>query len=394
MLNPESKSLMLSIESDLQQDEQARHANTVETLVDLLVQGPGAVSPYCLIEVRRDHLIEDTMNLLINSPLNFKKELKVKFLGEEGADSGGVRKEFFQLIIRELFDPSYSMFNYNDEARTYWFNSDTFEPRIKFELIGLVIGLALYNSVILDIHFPKVVYKKLMGLKVDFEDLVDFSPSIAQSLDFILKYTEPDLQDMLTCTFSVEVDSYGAKRTVELVPGGSSIYVTQENKQEYVDKYMYWPFDSSIESLFSAFKKGFYKLYSGEMTTNCDPEELQLLICGSPVLDFKDLEHVTTYDGGYTKDSPPVVNFWSIIHELTTEQQKRFLFFATGSDRAPVGGLGSMTFHILKNGEDGEQLPSSHTCFNYLLLPPYASKEKMKRKLLVALNNAEGFGLL
>lgn len=394
MLNPESKSLMLSIENDLQQDEQVRHISQSQTFLNLLMQGPAAVSPYCMIEVRRTNLIEDTLNVLLKPGMNFKKELKVRFIGEEGEDSGGVRKEFFQLIIRQIFDPAYSMFNYNEETRTYWFNADTFEPRIKFELIGFVIGLALYNSVILDIHFPRVVYKKLLGLKPDFDDLIDFSPSIAQSLDFILKYNEPDLQDILNCTFSVEVESYGATKTIELIPNGSSIYVNQDNKKEYVTKYLEWLFDSSISPLFESFKKGFYKQYNGEMTTNCDPEELQLLICGSPVLDFRDLQRVASYDGGYTKDTPTIINFWSVLHELTTEQQKRFLFFATGSDRAPVGGLGNMSFFILKNGEDGEQLPSAHTCFNYLLLPPYKSKEKLKEKLLLALDNAEGFGLL
>lgn len=38
-------------------------------------------------------------------------------------------------------------------------------------------------------------------------------------------------------------------------------------------------------------------------------------------------------------------------------------------------------------------LPTSHTCFNHFLLPEYSSKEKLKEKLDIALNNAEGFGL-
>lgn len=86
-------------------------------------------------------------------------------------------------------------------------------------------------------------------------------------------------------------------------------------------------------------------------------------------------------------------NFWEIIHELDIEHKKKFLFFSTGSDRAPVGGLGTMHFTIMKNGEDNEQLPSAHTCFNHLLLPPYKSKEKLKEKLMIAINNSEGFGL-
>jgi len=36
-----------------------------------------------------------------------KKQLRVQFIGEEGIDEGGVQKEFFQLCIKELFDPMY-----------------------------------------------------------------------------------------------------------------------------------------------------------------------------------------------------------------------------------------------------------------------------------------------
>jgi hypothetical protein len=40
-----------------------------------------------------------------------------------------------------------------------------------------------------------------------------------------------------------------------------------------------------------------------------------------------------------------------------------------------------------------EHLPTSHTCFNSLLLPEYSSKEKLRAKLLTAIENAQGFGL-
>jgi len=48
----------------------------------------------------------------------------------------------------------------------------------------------------------------------------------------------------------------------------------------------------------------------------------------------------------------------------------------------------------MKNGEDSDQLPTAHTCFNHLLLPPYKEKQKMKEKLLIAISNSEGFGLM
>ena len=168
MLDPESKFLMLSIESDMQKDDELQQSARPTNILDLIL-GTHNISPYCIIEVRRSNLIEDALNVLAQKDMNFNKELKVRFVGEQGEDAGGVKKEFFQLIIRELFDPAYSMFIYNSETRTYWFNSNTLEMRIKFELVGFIIGLAMYNMVNLDVHFPRVIYKKLLNLTPSFE---------------------------------------------------------------------------------------------------------------------------------------------------------------------------------------------------------------------------------
>jgi len=65
------------------------------------------------------------------------------------------------------------MFTYDEETKNFWFNSTSFENDSQFTLIGIVLGLAIYNSVILDIHFPMVVYRKLMGKLGTFEDLKD-----------------------------------------------------------------------------------------------------------------------------------------------------------------------------------------------------------------------------
>ena len=48
--------------------------------------------------------------------------------------------------------------------------------------------------------------------------------------------------------------------------------------------------------------------------------------------------------------------------------------FLTGSDWAPIRGLGDIKMTITKHG-DGNLLPASHTCFNHLLLPEYKDYE-------------------
>nr|CAH8850177.1 unnamed protein product [Trichobilharzia regenti] len=122
------------------------------------------------------------------------------------------------------------------------------------------------------------------------------------------------------------------------------------------------------------------------------PDELELLIRGSPVYDFKELERVTMYEE-YTADSPVIKNFWSVVHSMTEGQQKQLLQFSTGSDRVPVGGMSKMKFTIARQGADTNRLPSAHTCFNILLLPEYQSLEKLKQSLLLAITHCKGFGM-
>jgi ubiquitin-protein ligase E3 A len=72
------------------------------------------------------------------------------------------------------------------------------------------------------------------------------------------------------------------------------------------------------------------------------PEELELIICGTQMLDFVELEKSSKYEDGYDKDSITIRHLWEVIHSLTDEEKKKFLFFLTGCDRAPINGLGNI----------------------------------------------------
>lgn len=118
------------------------------------------------------------------------------------------------------------------------------------------------------------------------------------------------------------------------------------------------------------------------------------MICGSPTLDFKALQAKTEYEGGFTASSKIIKWFWEIVHAYEDKDKKRLLFFATGSDRVPIGGLSKLSFTISKNGPDSMRLPTSHTCYNTLMLCTYSTKERLEERLLTAIGNAEGFGLM
>lgn len=67
------------------------------------------------------------------------------------------------------------MFVADEKNQLTWFSSESTDF-LEFELIGKILGLAIYNGIILDVHFPLVVYKKLMGVKPTLKDLEEMHP--------------------------------------------------------------------------------------------------------------------------------------------------------------------------------------------------------------------------
>lgn len=113
------------------------------------------------------------------------------------------------------------------------------------------------------------------------------------------------------------------------------MHVSNDNRLEFVNLYVEYILEKSISKQFSSFSKGFHRACGGEALKLFRPFELELLICGIAELDFEALESTTRYEDGYTKDSNICIQFWEIVHqELTMEEKRKLLEFTTGSDRS------------------------------------------------------------
>ncbi|MCL7548337.1 hypothetical protein, partial [Staphylococcus aureus] len=92
-----------------------------------------------------------------------KKGLRVQFAGEEGIDAGGLRKEWFLVLVRDIFDPNHGMFVYDEDSHMCYFNPHSFETSDQYYLVGALLGLAIYNSTILDVALPSFAFRKLLA---------------------------------------------------------------------------------------------------------------------------------------------------------------------------------------------------------------------------------------
>ncbi len=354
-------------------------------------------SPYFVLEVDRENILEDTVRALHRAePAEFRKPLRVKFKGEEGLDGGGVKKEFFQLLSAQLFSPEHGLFEAYEDSGHSWFRTRNLDNAPKdFSIAGALIGLAIYNSTLLDVSFPLSFWRILlrkMPAQPGLDELAELDPAYARNLRTMLEYQEDDFEDVFCATFSLT--RRGDKKTVELKPGGDAIVVTRQNVQEYVQLLCSYLLMDSIKDFAKPLVSGFNLVIAHDLAslTLFQPSELELTAVGNEELDFNDLEYITTYEGGYSPSHKTIVRFWNVAKALSKEQKAQFMSFATGSPRAPVGGLKTTKFKIQRAGPDSERLVSSSTCFNTLLLPDYASEEKLRKKLIQSIAHNVGFG--
>ncbi|KAL9107981.1 MAG: hypothetical protein Q9227_007196 [Pyrenula ochraceoflavens] len=327
-------------------------------------------------------------------------KLSIRFHGEEGVDAGGVTREWFQVLSRGMFNPNYALFIPVASDRT------TFHPnRLSgvndehlrfFSFIGRIIGKALYEGRVLDCHFSRAVYKRILGKTVSIKDMETLDLDYYKSLLWML---ENDITDIITENFSVETSDFGEKQVVDLIENGRHIPVTEENKQEYVQRVVEYRLIDSVKEQLENFLKGFFDIIPAEVISIFNEQELELLISGLPDIDIDDWKANTEYHT-YNASSPQIQWFWRAVRSFDKEEQAKLLQFVTGTSKVPLNGFkelegmnGFSKFNIHKDYGNKDRLPSSHTCFNQLDLPEYDNYETLRQRLYMAMTTgSEYFG--
>ncbi|XP_060560176.1 E3 ubiquitin-protein ligase NEDD4-like isoform X2 [Ruditapes philippinarum] len=352
------------------------------------------------IKITRSNIFEDSFRIVMGIKRSdlLKTRLWIEFDGEVGLDYGGLAREWFFLLSKEMFNPYYGLFEYSaTDNYTLQINplSGIFneDHLTYFQFVGRVAGMAVYHGKLLDAFFIRPFYKMMLGKRITLDDMESVDSEYYNSMCYI-RDNDPECLDLY---FSIEEDYFGEITERELKPNGKDILVTDANKMEYLDLIVKWRFVSRVETQMRQFMKGFNELVSSSMLAIFDENELELLMCGLQDIDVNDWKNNSAYKGEYNPNHPVIIFFWKAIYSFNNETRARLLQFVTGTSRVPMNGFkelhgsnGPQLFTIEKWGNI-TLLPRAHTCFNRIDLPPYESYSELRKKLLIAIENAQGF---
>uniref|UniRef100_A0A2K6LSE8 HECT-type E3 ubiquitin transferase n=1 Tax=Rhinopithecus bieti TaxID=61621 RepID=A0A2K6LSE8_RHIBE len=337
-------------------------------LQNVAITGPNDIPNKFEMKLRRATVLEDSYRRIMGvKRADFlKARLWIEFDGEKGLDYGGVAREWFFLISKEMFNPYYGLFEYSaTDNYTLQINPNSGlcnEDHLSyFKFIGRVAGMAVYHGKLLDGFFIRPFYKMMLHKPIT-------------------------LHDMESVTHQHELKN-----------GGSEIVVTNKNKKEYIYLVIQWRFVNRIQKQMAAFKEGFFELIPQDLIKIFDENELELLMCGLGDVDVNDWREHTKYKNGYSANHQVIQWFWKAVLMMDSEKRIRLLQFVTGTSRVPMNGFaelygsnGPQSFTVEQWGTP-EKLPRAHTCFNRLDLPPYESFEELWDKLQMAIENTQGF---
>ncbi|XP_018060209.1 PREDICTED: E3 ubiquitin-protein ligase NEDD4 isoform X3 [Atta colombica] len=352
------------------------------------------------IKVGRNNILEDSYRIIssVNRVDILKTKLWVEFEGEVGLDYGGLAREWFFLLSKEMFNPYYGLFEYSaTDNYTLQINPCSGvcneEHLNYFKFIGRIAGMAVYHGKLLDAFFIRPFYKMMLGKPIDLKDMESVDSEYYNSLLWIKENDPSELE----LTFSLDEESFGHTSQRDLKPDGANIPLTDENKDEYISLVIQWRFVSRVQEQMNAFLEGFNALIPPTLVKIFDEHELELLMCGIQHIDVKDWKQNTLYKGDYHANHIVVQWFWRVVLSFSNEMRSRLLQFVTGTSRVPMNGFkelygsnGPQLFTIERWGTP-ENYPRAHTCFNRIDLPPYKSYQQLRDKLVKAIEGSQGF---
>lgn len=224
-----------------------------------------------------------------------------------------------------------------------------------YRFVGRLMGKAMLDEQMIGCYFNIPIWKHILGHPINFEDLALVDETLYQTLTWMLTHDKVEELDVYFAIDEViqeeEEEEVGTTQSIgkksdngdiemtnkqnvnnekskakdekrgnktndlsssrktcivtrELIPGGSSILVTDMNKKQFVElRFRDTMLDKPREAIGSLLQ-GLYEIIPFPLISVFNPSELELLICGMSKVDVDDWKAHTLYVGGCKTHTP------------------------------------------------------------------------------------------
>ena len=370
--------------------------------------------------ISRKNIFDESYNQFMTSTeLNLHRNIQIYFIEEVAHDAGGVEREWYSTIFKEIFSEKKKFFykiETKSEAKGTFFisneiNENYSEKKDKYySFIGVLFAKALLDKILIPYKLNPIILKFFIFSNdttaninsiFNLDDIKYYDLEIYNSLNHLLT-TNLDNNEDIFFVWNINC------KEIELIDNGKNILVKNNNKQLFINKVIELICYKSIEIELNSLKEGFATLIPFNYIKIFNIEELSFVLSGQSIINLKDWKLNTVYKGDLKEKSQVIQFFWEVLSELNNEQLLLFYKFCTGSIGIPVDGFSSIsgprnkimkfTIESIKkkdnNNEKCNKLITAQTCFNSIILPEYKTKEEMKKAIYIILeNDTNYFGL-
>lgn len=330
-----------------------------------------------IITVNRENILMDSFNAVQRirdkwyRPMN---EFFIKYIGEIGIDSGGLKVDWVANLFKKFFSSSDSQTVFvKIDDYTGFYAPNTKYPPAMFKFAGSIVGLSIGLGVPMKVKLIPSMYMTIYE-----EDLLDpmqllqeQSPTVYNNL---FNLNDP----------SIKLSDLGLS-----FPCDPLKTVTRRNLMKYIEEYSHFSVFGAYENHIKAFIEGFKSVLGENITKFVTKQEfIELLKGRSDNITAKEFIDACNFGNNLRLKA----DFYEIVIGFTAKQSALLLKFVTGTETLPIEGFSGLKnggIHVCVLDELWDSFPTSSTCSNLLKLPPYDLIEELNRKLLYAIEMTE-----
>ena len=326
---------------------------------------------------------------------------KIKYMNEFVQGLSGPYRQFFSDIANELENsdkinllcPTQNNLNKKGEYKDKYTINPKSEEFSQFEFLGILMGLCIRTGVYLPVNLCSLVWKKIIGEKIDKNDILIFDEGLSKMGEILFKKDNEINKDLLKNSFGENISTISLTDSTQKKL--SKTYTTEElisSKKERIDlfKEIHNLRLNESNSQITSIIKGINKIIPISVLQYFTWEEMERLVCGKKTVDIELLEKNTVIAPELEKKDYLVKWVWEIVKEFTEEERIQFVKFCYAQERLPYTqeeyDQKQIQFSIKFNANFQKNgLPRADTCFFFLILPDYTSKEIMKKMISIAI---------